>query len=83
MKFNLVVLFLFLVPWDLKSNAQSRIESRANLKNSLLANYRNDDIPLNDKPVNLTLGLAIRALNNVNQIEGTYYYECLVEIWLE
>ena len=44
----------------------------------LLTNYRNDDIPLQHEAVNLTLGLAIRAFNEINQIEGTI----TMNVWL-
>ena len=73
---KLVIFLLSLIP--ISQCQTSNIQSRNNLKNTLLANYRNDNIPLENEPVNLTLGLAIRALNNVDQIEGTI----TMNIWL-
>lgn len=80
MVFKLILVSLIpflLIPFS-QSQVQNTIQTRANLKNTLLTNYRNDNIPLENDPVNLTLGLAIRALNNVNQIEGTI----TMNIWL-
>ena len=48
------------------------------LKSKLFENYMADTIPTIDKPINLSMGIAIRAINNVNQIDGTID----LNIWL-
>lgn len=40
------------------------------LKEHLLKNYRADTIPTQSNPLNLSLGIAFRAFNNIDQKEG-------------
>ena len=47
-----------------------------NLKNELLENYRNDIKPA--ETIDLKVGMALRALNNINQIDGTGNYRNFV-----
>ena len=75
MKFNILFLLLLVPCCKCQYND---IETRKNLKDMLLTNYRNDDIPLQHEAINLTLGLAIRAFNEINQIEGTI----TMNVWL-
>jgi hypothetical protein len=40
------------------------------LKETLLTNYRADTIPIQYEPLNLSMGIAFRAFNNIDQKEG-------------
>ena len=49
-----------------------------NLKNELFANYTYDTIPTDGVPLNLSMGVAIRAFSNIDQKEGTVE----LNVWL-
>ena len=53
----------------LKANILDRDNLYA-LKEHLLTNYRADTIPTDSEPLNLSLGIAFRAFNNIDQKEG-------------
>ena len=40
------------------------------LKEHLLSDYRADTIPTQSEPLNLSIGIAVRAFNNIDQKEG-------------
>ena len=45
------------------------------LQESLLTNYRRDVLPLiNNSKVDVSLGMALRAINNINQLDGTIIF---------
>ena len=48
------------------------------LKTKLLSNYNKFSLPSNNSLVNLQMGLALRAFNNIDQIDGTL----TTNIWL-
>lgn len=48
------------------------------IKNNLFNNYRRDIIPNNDTAINIKLGIMIRAINNINHMDGTFK----LNIWL-
>ena len=48
------------------------------LKTHLLTNYRSDVIPNRQEPLNMSIGLAFRAFNNIDQKEGIV----LLNVWL-
>jgi nicotinic acetylcholine receptor len=53
--------------------------SEYSLKNDLFANYRNDILPLNgESSIHLEMGVAFRAFNSIDQVEGTL----TANIWL-
>lgn len=76
MKIRPIIFLLLITPFCKCQN--TNIQARKILKDNLLSNYRNDNIPLHDETLNLTLGIAIRAFNEINQIEGTI----TMNIWL-
>ena len=51
------------------------------LKTSLLENYRNDVKPCGNSSIQLQLGLALRALNNIDQIDGTLDMNVWLRYW--
>ena len=51
------------------------------LKNHLLSDYRNDIKPRENKTIQLELGMALRALNNINQIDGTLDMNVWLRYW--
>ena len=52
------------------------------LKNILLKDYESDTIPrFNQTPVQLKLGIALRAFNNINQIDGTITSNIWLRHW--
>lgn len=53
--------------------------SELELKNILFENYKPDIIP--DNTVQIKLGLAIRSLNNINQIDGTISSNVWLRHW--
>jgi nicotinic acetylcholine receptor, invertebrate len=53
--------------------------SELNLKNQLLENYRNDIKPTDT--IDLKIGMALRALNNINQIDGTLEMNVWLRYW--
>jgi hypothetical protein len=60
-------------------NINSNDFTTNNLKKHLLENYYHNEIPIIDnKPINLSLGIAIRAFNNIDQIDGT----STLNLWL-
>ena len=60
-------------------NINSNDFTTNNLKKHLLDNYYHNEIPIIDnKPINLSLGIAIRAFNNIDQIDGT----STLNLWL-
>lgn len=75
MKFFFLLLFSFFF---------SSYSSRENeLKTKLLNNYHYDNIPMiNDhSPVDLKIGIALRAFNNINQIDGTINSNIWLRHW--
>jgi hypothetical protein len=51
------------------------------LKQSLLDNYRTDVIPNSDSALNLSLGIAFRAFNNIDQKEGIVVSNVWLRYW--
>lgn len=51
------------------------------LKNELLTDYRNDIKPPQNGTIELELGMALRALNNINQIDGTLDMNVWLRYW--
>jgi len=49
-----------------------------NLKTELFSNYTYDTIPTDGEPLNLSMGIAIRAFSNIDQKEGTVE----LNVWL-
>jgi len=49
-----------------------------NLKTELFSNYTYDTIPTDEEPLNLSMGIAIRAFSNIDQKEGTVE----LNVWL-
>ena len=63
--------FLLLLFGLFSTNASVLNNSKVlELKNLLLNNYRPDVIPNRHAPLNLSLGIAFRAFNNIDQKEG-------------
>ena len=52
-----------------------------NLKNNLLENYYSDSLPDFEKPTQLKIGMAIKSLNDINQIEGTIRSNIWLRMW--
>ena len=70
------LLFLFLLNYNA---IEAKNFTNNNLKNYLLDKYYHTEIPLiNNQPVNLSLGMALRAFNSIDQIDGTN----TLNIWL-
>lgn len=74
MKYFLSFLLLFC------NNFVSGYNSENELKIHLLTNYSEDILP-NNESTNLRLGLALRALNNINQIDGTLTANIWLRYW--
>lgn len=55
--------------------------SEIELKTHLLQNYRNDVKPSRNSSIQLKLGLALRALNNIDQIDGTLDMNVWLRYW--
>ena len=51
------------------------------LKHILLKNYRSDVIPNIQEPLNLSLGVAFRAFNNIDQKEGVVISNLWLRYW--
>jgi len=67
--------FLLLLLLPLLTNANNEKQ----LVETLLANYNSNNLPIiNNSYVNLTMGLALRSLNKIDQIDGTL----AANIWL-
>ena len=50
-----------------------------NLKSHLLQDYRTDSLPIiNSSHVSMTLGIALRSFNEINQMDGTL----TTNVWL-
>ena len=63
-------------------NANALNSSKVNtLRETLLKNYRSDTIPNNGEPLELSMGLAMRAFNNINQIDGTIELNVWLRYW--
>ena len=78
---QLFLLFTFL-NLGLNTNANALNSSKVNnLRENLLKNYRSDTIPNNGEPLNLSMGLAMRAFNNINQIDGTVELNVWLRYW--
>ena len=70
---KLLILFTFILPISSNSYYEN------NLKTTLLENYNNDVLPTgNNSKIDLKLGIAFRAFNHINQIDGTL----TANIWL-
>jgi nicotinic acetylcholine receptor, invertebrate len=66
----------------INTNANALNSSKVNtLREKLLKNYRSDTIPNNGEPLNLSMGLAMRAFNNINQIDGTVELNVWLRYW--
>ena len=64
--------FLLFLLFAYNTCAQTRYTSTIETKNRLLEGYRRDTLPLvNNSRVNVKVGLALRAINKVNQLDGT------------
>ena len=69
--FHIFGVICFLCNKPLNVDGSFLNESRVNnLKTHIFNNYRSDTIPLKDKPLNLSLGIAFRAFNSIDQKEG-------------
>ena len=78
-RFFLLFSFLNL---GLNTNANALNSSKVNhLREQLLRNYRSDTIPNNGEPLDLKMGLAMRAFNNINQIDGTVELNVWLRYW--
>lgn len=70
---NILLLFAFILP----ISANSYYENT--LKEKLFENYNNDVLPTgNNSKIDLKFGIAFRAFNNINQIDGTL----VANVWL-
>jgi len=70
------------VTLGINTNANALNSSKVNtLREKLLKNYRSDTIPNNGEPLNLSMGLAMRAFNNINQIDGTVELNVWLRYW--
>jgi len=55
---------------NLLSLGTNAINSSKILLNDIFNDYNNNVIPINDYPLDLSMGLALRSLNKVDQLEG-------------
>jgi hypothetical protein len=73
--------FLFLFGF-LSTNASVLNNSKVSeLKHTLLENYRSDVIPNRDNALNVSLGVAFRAFNNIDQKEGIVISNLWLRYW--
>ena len=80
--FNRLFLLFTFLNLGLNTDANSLNSSKVNhLREKLLRNYRSDTIPNNGEPLNLSMGLAMRAFNNINQIDGTVELNVWLRYW--
>ena len=71
------MLYIFFLLLTFSSLSFSTTELK--LKNQLLENYRNDIKPAHT--IDLKVGMALRALNNINQIDGTLEMNVWLRYW--
>lgn len=82
LKYYIFGLLGFLGSSLLRVNANSLNSTHVNiLKEDLMKDYYADTIPTNNKPINLSIGLAIRAFNNIDQKEGTIELNVWLRYW--
>jgi len=55
---------------NLLSVGNNAINSSKSLLDNIFTDYNNNVIPINDFPLNLSMGLALRSLNKVDQLQG-------------
>ena len=70
---NSFLFFIVFLSRQENSNASSDIFNSTDLyslKAHLLTDYRADTIPIQSDPLNLSIGIAFRAFNNIDQKEG-------------
>ena len=69
-----VLIFLLFLSMFCYGNVQEK-----ELHNSLLVGYKKSLLPLvESKKINVSIGIAIRAINNVNQLDGTIKFNMWV-----
>ena len=82
---KLLNFFLVITPFLCIPPASSHNVSHSNnvisLKTKLLEDYRSDIIPNDNQPLNLSMGLVIRAFNNIDQKEGTIELNVWLRYW--
>ena len=71
----MLYIFFLLLTFSSLNNANTELK----LKNQLLKNYRNDIKPA--ETIDLKVGMALRALNNINQIDGTLEMNVWLRYW--
>ena len=70
-------LLKLLVPFIVSTNQEN------SLKNSLLENYYPDALPVNNNSIEMKIGIAIKSLTDINQIEGTIQSNIWLRLWWE
>jgi nicotinic acetylcholine receptor, invertebrate len=74
----LIIFFLSFTNTDASILNNSKVSQ---LKNTLMQNYRYDVIPNLHEPLNLSLGIAFRAFNNIDQKEGVVISNVWLRYW--
>ena len=78
---NLFFIFIYLFN-SISANANILNTSKVSLlKETLLSNYRSDVIPNMNEPLNVSLGIAFRAFNNIDQKEGNVISNVWLRYW--
>ena len=74
------MIFLLILGVHNTRSMNRAMNKNVEIKNKLMADYRKDMLPIrNDTMVNVSVGIALRSINEVNHIKGQLKIKHLVK----